>query len=168
MNLFELDAKETKLMVQQIVSDMSSQDCSYCYYLISDADTSPQTILGKQLLKDLRGWLTPPDPKMNHNTACGCQHEGTAAWIFSEDIFTEWESSGSLLWIHGKGLSLHRRVHMSLMTLSCSGLGKEHSLVRNSIVCLYAEAHLLDQFRNHPARHHSAGCRVRLCGLFLF
>ncbi|KAH8999644.1 hypothetical protein EDB86DRAFT_3242654 [Lactarius hatsudake] len=52
----------------------------------------------------LRGWLTPPDPSTNHTNACGAQHERTAAWVFNEDIFKEWESSksGSLLWIHGK------------------------------------------------------------------
>ncbi|KAF8261185.1 hypothetical protein EI94DRAFT_1810667 [Lactarius quietus] len=33
----------------------------------------------------------------------GCaQHERTATWIFNEDTYIEWESSGSLLWIHGK------------------------------------------------------------------
>ncbi|KAF8264691.1 hypothetical protein EI94DRAFT_1437299, partial [Lactarius quietus] len=55
-----------------------------------------------QLLKDLREWLTPPDPSTNHNTACKSQHERTAQWVFGEDVYREWESSGSLLWLHGK------------------------------------------------------------------
>ncbi|KAH9162801.1 ankyrin repeat-containing domain protein, partial [Lactarius sanguifluus] len=46
-------------------------------------------------------------PLTNHTNACGAQHERTAAWVFNEDIFKEWESSksGSLLWIHGKASS---------------------------------------------------------------
>ncbi|KAH9169145.1 ankyrin repeat-containing domain protein [Lactarius sanguifluus] len=58
------------------------------------------TVVGERF----RGWLTPPDPSTNHTNACGAQHERTAAWVFNEDIFKEWESSesGSLLWIHGK------------------------------------------------------------------
>ncbi|KAF8267029.1 hypothetical protein EI94DRAFT_87042 [Lactarius quietus] len=56
----------------------------------------------KQLLRDLRGWLSPPDPSTNHNIMHSAQHERTAAWFFNEDIFKDWESSGSLLWVQGK------------------------------------------------------------------
>ncbi|KAH8999641.1 hypothetical protein EDB86DRAFT_3242651, partial [Lactarius hatsudake] len=75
------DTKETKLMVQQIVSDVSSREW-----------------------ERFRGWLTPPDPSTNHINACSTQHDCTAAWVFNDDIFKDWESSqsGSLLWIHGK------------------------------------------------------------------
>ncbi|KAH8999679.1 hypothetical protein EDB86DRAFT_3042611, partial [Lactarius hatsudake] len=75
------DTKETKVMVQQIVGDVTSREW-----------------------ERLQGWLTPPDPSTNHTNACSAQHERTAAWVFNEHIFKEWESSesGSLLWIHGK------------------------------------------------------------------
>ncbi|KAH9038753.1 hypothetical protein EDB85DRAFT_1931959 [Lactarius pseudohatsudake] len=56
----------------------------------------------EQLLRDLRGWLSPPDPSTNHNIACGAQHERTSVWLFNDINFKEWESKGSLLWIHGK------------------------------------------------------------------
>ncbi|KAH9169159.1 hypothetical protein EDB89DRAFT_1908813 [Lactarius sanguifluus] len=101
------DAKETKVMVQKIVTDTSSRDWEH-------------------LLQNLRRWLTPPDPSTNHNIACTAQHERTAAWIFNEDVLKEWESSGPLLWIHGK-----------------AGSGK-------SILCIYVPA----QLRDHPAYHH--------------
>ncbi|KAH9169161.1 ankyrin repeat-containing domain protein [Lactarius sanguifluus] len=71
------------VMVQKIVSDINSRDWV-------------------RLLRDLRGWLTPPDPSTNHNIACDAQHERTSAWIFNQGIFKEWGSSSSLLWIHGK------------------------------------------------------------------
>ena len=69
-----------------------------------DASTISDAILGERLLQDLRGWLNPPDPSTNHNIACNSHNERTTVWVFNEDIFKEWESSGSLLWIHGKGV----------------------------------------------------------------
>ena len=68
---------------------------------------------GRKLLHDLQGWLSPPDPSMNHNNMCSAQHERTAAWLFSEDIFKEWESSGSLLWVKGKGMLLYGELQTS-------------------------------------------------------
>ncbi|KAH9178045.1 hypothetical protein EDB89DRAFT_2064425 [Lactarius sanguifluus] len=55
-----------------------------------------------QLRHDLRNWLSPPDPSINYNTACGTHHEGTAAWLARGDAFKGWRADGSLLWVHGK------------------------------------------------------------------
>ena len=55
-----------------------------------------------QLRQDLRRWLSSPDPSTNHNIACGTRHKGTADWFFQGSILREWESTGSLLWVHGK------------------------------------------------------------------
>ncbi len=89
---------------------------------------SSHMIVGEQLLQDLRRWLTPPDPSTNHNIACDAQHERTAAWVFNEDIFKEWESSGSLLWIHGKRMFSHSEVYMSL-TASAFAAGSGKSIL---------------------------------------
>lgn len=43
---------------------------------------------------------------MNHNVACQARHKGTAEWFFEDDTFKQWKSTGSLLWIHGKRVSL--------------------------------------------------------------
>src|SRR6266571_2925274 len=88
--------------------------------LIANPCKSSHTIVGERL----RGWLTPPDPSTNHNIACSTQHERTAAWVFNENIFEEWESLGSLLWIHGKGMFLHSGDHMSLTPAFVAGSGK--------------------------------------------
>ena len=120
-----LDAKEIKLVVQQIVSDMSSHECLFCHDLITNASSSSRMIVGQQLLKDLQGWLTPPDPSTNYNTACASQHERTSVWVFREEIYEKWESSGSLLWIYGKGLFSSSGIDLSLMTLGfVAGSGK--------------------------------------------
>ncbi|KAH9980857.1 ankyrin repeat-containing domain protein [Lactifluus volemus] len=51
---------------------------------------------------ELRNWLSPPDPSVNHSIARSRHHEGTATWFIDNSSFNEWKSCGSLLWIHGK------------------------------------------------------------------
>ncbi|KAN0128615.1 hypothetical protein V8E53_013534 [Lactarius tabidus] len=55
-----------------------------------------------QVRVSLRSWVTPPDPSINHNFACGIQHGGTAQWFFRGGMFRDWKSTGSLLWVYGK------------------------------------------------------------------
>ncbi|KAH9962532.1 hypothetical protein BGW80DRAFT_1255584 [Lactifluus volemus] len=54
-----------------------------------------------QLQKDIRMWLSPPDPSTNHNIARTAHHNGTAAWFIQSETFHKWKSSGALLCIHG-------------------------------------------------------------------
>ncbi len=61
---------------------------------------------GHHLQKDIRSWLSPPDPSKNHNIARGAQHDGTAEWFTQGSTFEAWKATGSLLWIHGKRASL--------------------------------------------------------------
>jgi hypothetical protein len=55
-----------------------------------------------QLRESIHKWLSPPDPSTNHNIACGTHHKKNATWFFQGNIYREWKSKGSLLWIHGK------------------------------------------------------------------
>ena len=57
---------------------------------------------GHELRKDLRKWITPPDPSVNYIAAFSAHHEGTASWCIDGNIFAAWKTSGPLLWIHGK------------------------------------------------------------------
>ncbi|KAH8979310.1 hypothetical protein EDB92DRAFT_1821088 [Lactarius akahatsu] len=65
-----------------------------------------------QLRRDLRNWISPPDPSINYNTACGAHHAGTASWLTRGDPFKAWRANGCLLWVHGKrsGKSILSRV----------------------------------------------------------
>ena len=59
-----------------------------------------------QLFKEIRQWLKPIDPYLNHNAACGKRQEGTGNWFLEGDQFREWQNSpNSFLWLHGKRLS---------------------------------------------------------------
>lgn len=59
-----------------------------------------------QLRDNFQTWLSPPNPSINHNIACKAHHKGTAQWFLGGSIFNEWKATGSLLWIHGKRVSL--------------------------------------------------------------
>ena len=59
-------------------------------------------LVGEQLQKDDRSWLSPPDLSKNHNIARTDHHDGTAAWFTQGRIFEEWKAIGSLMWIRGK------------------------------------------------------------------
>ncbi|KAI0269599.1 hypothetical protein BGY98DRAFT_879076, partial [Russula aff. rugulosa BPL654] len=50
-------------------------------------------------------WLSPPDPSTNHNIACATHHKKAATWFFQGNIYKEWKSKGSLMWVHGKRAS---------------------------------------------------------------
>ncbi|KAN0132855.1 hypothetical protein V8E53_009220 [Lactarius tabidus] len=52
--------------------------------------------------KDLREWISPPDPSSNLYTASKAHHKGTATWCTEGKTFADWMESGSLLWIQGK------------------------------------------------------------------
>ena len=56
---------------------------------------------GIQIEQDILRWISPPDPSVNYNIARMAYQEGTTAWFFEGSIFKEWESKGSILWIHG-------------------------------------------------------------------
>jgi len=56
----------------------------------------------EQLRQDIHKWLSPPDPSINHNTACSVQYQVAASWFFDGGIYNEWKSSPSFLWVHGK------------------------------------------------------------------
>ena len=67
-------------------------------------------LAGDQLQRDVQHWLSPPDPSKNHDFVWKAHHTGTSAWFFESEVLTEWKSSGSLLWIHGKRRSPQLRV----------------------------------------------------------
>ena len=57
---------------------------------------------GKQFQRDVRSWLSPPDPSTNHNIAREDHLDGTSSWFIQGGTFNDWKEKGSLLWIYGK------------------------------------------------------------------
>ena len=88
--------------VQQVADDMGDQKRSTSNNptpLITEAHF---LFTGDQLRKDLRNWLSPPDPSVNYNIASDFHHEGSALWFIESNAFKTWKTSSSLLWIYGK------------------------------------------------------------------
>jgi hypothetical protein len=88
-------------------------------------------LVGDRLRDNLRRWVTPPDPSTNHTIACGIQHDGSAQWFFRGSIFSEWKSTGSLLWIYGKRMFVPVNPGGSVLMIGhiLSRLREEHPLV---------------------------------------
>jgi hypothetical protein len=79
-----------------------SSETFVVFFLRSHLCPNSRIITGNQLRQDLRKWLSPSDPSINHNIACGAHRKQRADWFFQGSIFTRWKSDGSLLWLHGK------------------------------------------------------------------
>ncbi|KAI0294644.1 hypothetical protein B0F90DRAFT_1639699 [Multifurca ochricompacta] len=95
-------AKEAKVIMQQTANTVDQVKSSYFPFFLTVEAQVYLFLTGNQLRQDLRRWLSPPDPSINHNIARGAHHTGTASWFFQGSIFNNWKSSGSLLWVHGK------------------------------------------------------------------
>jgi hypothetical protein len=87
-------------ITHQMTNKADEEKCAWSRYLFR-CSRSQRSIV-EQLRRDLRKWLSAPDPSTNHNVARGVHHEGTATWFFQGGIFKEWKLNPSLLWIYGK------------------------------------------------------------------
>jgi len=102
---------ETLQIVHGLVSNMklvmgdgttSMDDIWHALVMIQETTSEINKMKRHSLQKDIRSWLSPPDPSKNHNIARRAQHDGTAEWFTQGSTFEEWKATGSLLWIHGK------------------------------------------------------------------
>ena len=102
--------------MQKISDDLNEMNGSFfvasCFQKADIKTTS-----GGHLREDIQNWLSPPDPSINHNTACEAHHNGTSTWFLEGSIYNEWKVTGSLLWTHGNRTAFH-----SLPTPTTNGL----------------------------------------------
>jgi hypothetical protein len=99
-----LEGEQPRVVVQQVATDIDELKRASRPPCIETASGCASLIVltGNRLRQDLIKWLSPPDPSINHNIACGAHHMRNAEWFFQGSIFAEWKSTGSLLWLHGK------------------------------------------------------------------
>ncbi|KAN0118150.1 hypothetical protein V8E52_005411 [Russula decolorans] len=86
----QVDVHDVGNKVQDVGSDVNDISCKV------------REVNRNQLRDSLLRWLSPSDPSINHNIASKTHHDGTAQWFFQGNIFNQWKSTGSFLWIHGK------------------------------------------------------------------
>ncbi|KAI4727064.1 Pfs, NACHT and ankyrin domain protein [Aureobasidium sp. EXF-10728] len=52
--------------------------------------------------KEIKDWLSAPDPRSNYTDALRKRHERTGLWFLDGEVFTKWKrQTGSFLWLHG-------------------------------------------------------------------
>ena len=110
--------------------------------------------IANELRKDLRKWITPPDPSVNYNAASSAHHMGTVEWC-TRKYTLDWMKSGSLFWIYGKrNISSPSESLLLLMTLELiAGSGK--TILRyvtplpSSCVRVMASLNI-EKLRDHP------------------
>lgn len=116
---------------------------------LAQAKASKETEEYTELLR----WLCDIDPSSMYNAARDRHEAGTCGWLVQDsDKFKTWEESkGSLLWLHGKGISLILVVGIitpSVMRgetkLSIAGSGK--SILSSSVI-----KHLQDRHASKPS-----------------
>ncbi|KAH9979900.1 hypothetical protein BGW80DRAFT_1556575 [Lactifluus volemus] len=92
-----------------------------------EVEVITQEMKWKQRWQELRKWLSPPDPLINHYIACRSHHEGTRESPLEGKMCEAWKSTPSLLlvWIYGKRASFIP-LKAAYFTASClaAGLGK--------------------------------------------
>ena len=91
----------TNLFLSYVKTAMDEQQRSSLPNMSNTNCRGSKMRTGDQLREKLRSWLSPPDPSINHNIACGTQHEGTGMWFIQGNKFDEWRKTSSLLWIRG-------------------------------------------------------------------
>ena len=128
------------------------------------------TVVGEEVPQKLKGWLSPSDPSTNYNIGLRDLHEDTATWFLEGDLFQEWHSAGTLLWIHGKRTFLETCRYLSLTALVIhSRFGEERPLVRYiySISLYGLQVNVLEQLCDHQAYPITVRWRKSRCGIFL-
>jgi hypothetical protein len=108
-NSMRLDGKDARLVMQQTANDLDQVKRSSSSNHIDTRYTGSSVPTGDQLRRDLRRWISPPDPSTNHNIACRAHYKGTSTWFSQGSIYNEWKSTPSLLWIHGKRKFLYQQ-----------------------------------------------------------
>ena len=82
-----LDGTDARLVTQQTATAVDQVKRSSSLNHIDTRYAGSSVPTGDQLRRDLRSWISPPDPSTNHNIACRAHHKGTATWFFQGSIY---------------------------------------------------------------------------------
>jgi hypothetical protein len=87
---------------------------------------------------ELFRWLSPEDYSKRYNNIRERHERDTGAWLLEHKIYKDWkESSGSFLWLHGKGTYINLRQADGLPLMNDSaGSGKSYLRYQFDLPCL--------------------------------
>ena len=131
--------KDISIKVQGVDDKLDQANRSLFLFTLSHHPDGSNNVAGNQLRDNLLQWLSPRDPSTNHNIASKARHNGTADWFFRSNVFSQWKSTGSFLWINGKcALNLAFTLRQPLIVpFFHSGVREKCSLVRLSFASFH-------------------------------
>jgi Cdc6-like AAA superfamily ATPase len=78
---------------------------SKTHELVTNADGSEEIVQALQLdrrEREIRDWLSAPDPSFNYKNALEKRYEGTGSWFTGSQAFANWKKQpNSFIWLHG-------------------------------------------------------------------
>jgi Cdc6-like AAA superfamily ATPase len=84
----------TKLVVSDNVDELAIN--------VRDARKTVGEVRLNQHEREIRDWLSAPDPSTNYENALEKRHEGTGLWFTCGHAFEDWKKQpSSFLWLHG-------------------------------------------------------------------
>ena len=94
-----------EVTVLPTANDVDHINRSPTHSAVVDAGSTPR------LWDQIRCWISPSDPSLNHNIMRAASHMGTGRWFLQSTVFGQWKSTLAtpLLWVHGRRMfpSLH-------------------------------------------------------------
>lgn len=77
-------------------------DTQSLYKGVNDISGGVMNLQVDQKHKEIRQWLSAPDPSFNYNKALNDRYANTGDWFLKSNIYRDWLSgSGSFLWMYG-------------------------------------------------------------------
>ncbi|KAI0029864.1 hypothetical protein K488DRAFT_72642 [Vararia minispora EC-137] len=90
-------AAQALVVVQEVAKDVKKMEGD----VKAGVDAKEEQILSLELDKDIRDWLSPPDPTLRHEERRTLHLPGTCTWFF-DDKYDEWkEGKNGVYWIYG-------------------------------------------------------------------
>ena len=81
-----LKTNETVSAIKDTVSEVQDQA-----YLVNQENER----------RDIRRWLSAPDPSVNHNRASHSRQGSTGSWFLKSEAFTRWQQQKLITWLYG-------------------------------------------------------------------
>ncbi|KAJ7653500.1 hypothetical protein B0H17DRAFT_396461 [Mycena rosella] len=95
---------ETQITAAEILVGVKALESSgqFDRVAISSLESKVVKLLDMQVVRDIKSWLSAPDPSTSHSNVLKTRHRGTGSWFLEGKTFADWKTSNnSVFWIYG-------------------------------------------------------------------
>jgi len=97
-----LDGVAEKLSTTHLEVHATRKDMIETFKIVKAMQEEAEQTKKKEVIKNLKTWLTYTDPATSHQAACRKWQPGTGEWLIDGIRFREWKRSrGSFMWLNG-------------------------------------------------------------------